>query len=294
LGTPRHGTIAALARAYLSSAHFAGLAAETQRHRRRAIESFTAQFGNDRVDTLQSKHVRKIIEGAPGRARILLSAISALMSYAVDMGWREDNPCRSVKRPRLSREGWHSWTDDEIAAYRAHHPYGGMARLAFELALCSLQRRSDLVRLGRQHIRDGWLTVTQQKTGSIAHVEIGVELQAALMAANGHLTFLVAEADAPFTPDGLTHYISRRCKEAGISNCPLHGLRKAGARLAVEAGCDIVEIAAIGGWQSVRQLERYIADYNRKAAARRAGAKIRTATLTRTQGEPIRTQSEKP
>jgi len=125
-------------------------------------------------------------------------------------------------------------------------------------------------------------------------VEIGVELQAALMAANGHLTFLVAEADAPFTPDGLTHYISRRCKEAGISNCPLHGLRKAGARLAVEAGCDIVEIAAIGGWQSVRQLERYIADYNRKAAARRAGAKIRTATLTRTQGEPIRTQSEKP
>jgi len=168
LGTPRHGTIAALARAYLSSAHFAGLAAETQRHRRRAIESFTAQFGNDRVDTLQSKHVRKIIEGAPGRARILLSAISALMSYAVDMGWREDNPCRSVKRPRLSREGWHSWTDDEIAAYRAHHPYGGMARLAFELALCSLQRRSDLVRLGRQHIRDGLLTVTQQKTGSIA------------------------------------------------------------------------------------------------------------------------------
>jgi integrase len=114
------------------------------------------------------------------------------------------------------------------------------------------------------------------------------------MAANGHLTFLLTEAGAPFTPDGLTHYISRRCKEAGISNCPLHGLRKAGARLAVEAGCDIVEIAAIGGWQSVRQLERYIADYNRKAAARRAGAKIRTATLTRTQGEPIRTQSEKP
>jgi len=47
------------------------------------------------------------------------------MSYAVDMGWREDNPCRSVNRPKLSREGWHSWTDDEIAAYRAHHPYGG-------------------------------------------------------------------------------------------------------------------------------------------------------------------------
>jgi hypothetical protein len=52
-----------------------------------------------------------------------------------------------------------------------------MARLALELALCSIQRRSDLVRLGRQHIRDGLLTVTQQKTGNPAYIPIGLELQ---------------------------------------------------------------------------------------------------------------------
>jgi integrase len=100
-----------------------------------------------------------------------------------------------------------------------------------------------------------------------------------------HLTFLVTSAGAPFTPDGLTHYFGLRCKEAALRGCPLHGLRKAGARLAVEAGCDITEVAAIGGWKSVRELQRYIEDYNRQQAARRAGAKIRKATLTRTQGD---------
>ena len=153
IGVPRQGTIAALARAYLASAHFAGLASETRRHKRRAIETFAKDYGDYPVDGLQSKHVRKVIEGSPGRARTLLGAISALMTYAVDMGWRDENPCRGVKRPKLSKDGWHSWTDEEIATYRARHNNGTMARLALELALCSIQRRSDLVLLGRQHVQ---------------------------------------------------------------------------------------------------------------------------------------------
>jgi integrase len=292
IGVPKQGSISALARAYLASAHFASLAEETRRHRRSAIEPFAVKFGDFPVggkDGLHSKHVRKIIEGTPGRARNLLGAISALMTYAVDMGWRDDNPCRGVKRPKLSKDGWHSWTDEEISIYRTRHPNGTMARLALELALCSIQRRSDLVRLGRQHVRDGLLTVTQQKTGNPAYVEIGADLETAFMPSQ-HLTFLVTSAGAPFTPSGLTHYFRLRCKEAGLSGCPLHGLRKAGARLAVEARCDITEVAAIGGWKSVRELQRYIEDYNRQQAARRAGEKMRT--FTRTQRDQSRTRAK--
>lgn len=291
LGVPRRGSVASLAKAYLSSAHFHRLASETQRHKRHAIEIFARDYGDKPVSGLQAKHVRKIIEGPPGRARTLLGAISALMAYAVDLGRIDDNPCRGVKRPRLSKQGWHCWTDEEIACYRVTHPNGSMARLAFELALSSLQRRSDLVRLGRQHIRDGLLTITQQKTGNVAYVVLGAELKAAMMPSQ-HLTFLVNGNGAPFTPGGLTHYFRLRGKEAGLTGCPLHGLRKAGARLAVEAGCDITEVAAIGGWKSVRELQRYIEDYNRQNAARRAGEKIRRATSGHTQRKRTRTQSK--
>ena len=107
-----------------------------------------------------------------------------------------------------------------------------------------------------------------------------------------HLTFLVSSTGAPFTPGGLTHYFRLRAKEAGLTGCPLHGLRKAGARLMVEDGCDITEVAAVGGWKSVRELQRYIEDYNRQNAARHAGAKIRKATLTRTRRANTRTRSK--
>jgi len=136
------------------------------------------------VVDLGAKHVRKVIgdiADTPGQARTLFAAISALMSYAIDTDVREDNPCRGVKRPKLSKHGWHAWTDAEIEAYRARHPLGTMARLALELALCSIQRRSDLVLLGRQHVKDGLITVTQQmKTGNPAYVEITPELQEAI------------------------------------------------------------------------------------------------------------------
>jgi integrase len=97
------------------------------------------------------------------------------------------------------------------------------------------------------------------------------------------LTFLLTSDGKPFTAEGLTHRMRDWVREAGLTGCPLHGLRKAGARLAINAGCDPTEVAAIGGWRSVRELERYTAEYSREQAARRAGAKIKAATVGRTQ-----------
>src|SRR4051794_25889652 len=54
----------------------------------------------------------------------------------------------------------------------AHHAVGTKPRLAFALLLYSAQRRSDVVRMGRQHIKDGVLTVTQQKTGATLAIPV--------------------------------------------------------------------------------------------------------------------------
>jgi site-specific recombinase XerD len=283
--------MAALARTYFASAAFARLAAATKPGRRGMVEELIAAHGNKSVVGLEAKHVRALVAArghTPGQARNLLSAISALMGFAVDIGIREDNPCRGIRRPKLSQEGWHGWTDEQIEIYRGFHAYGTTARLAFELALCSMQRRSDLVKLGRQHLKAGLLTVaSQQKTGAPAFAAVSLELETALLAmpASGgpFLNFLLTHDAAPFTPAGLATRFSHWCAKAGLSNCPLHGLRKAGARLAVEAGCNVTEVAAIGGWKTISQLQRYIESYSRQQAARSAGEKIRTATLSRTQ-----------
>ena len=62
--------------------------------------------------------------------------------------------------------GFHAWTIEEVEQFEAKHPIGSKARLAFALLLYTTQRRSDIVRFGQQHVRDGWLHFTQRKTRS--------------------------------------------------------------------------------------------------------------------------------
>jgi integrase len=83
--------------------------------------------------------------------------------------------------PRGGR-GLHTWTEEEIAVFEAHHPVGSRARLAFALLLWTAQRRGDVIRMGRQHIRDGVLSLRQQKTGTLVEIPIHSELQTAIAA----------------------------------------------------------------------------------------------------------------
>ena len=64
-----------------------------------------------------------------------------------------DDPTRDIKQRSIKGDGFHTWTDDEIAQFEAHHPIGTKPRLALALLLYTAQRRSDVVRMGRQHIR---------------------------------------------------------------------------------------------------------------------------------------------
>ena len=162
----KHGTIAALAKSYLRSATFAALAAETQRSRRRLVENFAIKYGKFSVAGLKRENVKTIMErlaGKPGEARNTLSMLRVLMALAIDEGIRDDDPSAKIKRPKLSATGWHTWDEDEVAAFEARHSVGAMARLAFALAIHTGQRATDLITMGRQHIRDGKISVVQQR-----------------------------------------------------------------------------------------------------------------------------------
>ena len=65
----------------------------------------------------------------PGMARNVLSMIRVLLALALEDGIREDNPAIGIKRPKLSKDGWHCWTEDEIATFEAKHPVGSQARV---------------------------------------------------------------------------------------------------------------------------------------------------------------------
>ena len=71
----------------------------------------------------------------PGSANGTLRAMRPLFTWAKSAGHISINPATDVRQLSGSIEGWHAWTDDEVARFEAAHPVGTMARLAFALSL---------------------------------------------------------------------------------------------------------------------------------------------------------------
>ena len=62
-------------------------------------------------------------------------------------------------------------------------------RLALALGLYTVQRRGDVIRMGRQHINNGVIHVRQEKTGTTLRIPLHPALQAVLEATRTeHLT----------------------------------------------------------------------------------------------------------
>ena len=129
--------------------------------------------------------------------------------------------------------------------------------------------------MGRQHIRDGALHLTQQKTGATLAIPVHPSLAGILgEAPAGNMTLLLTEFGKPFTAAGFGNWFRDRCNEAGLSHCSAHGLRKSAARRLAEAGCTPHEIAAITGHASLNEIVRYTQTADRKRLAAAAMEKV--------------------
>jgi integrase len=185
-------------------------------------------------------------------------------------------PTWGIRLKLPKSDGHHTWSEDEIAAFEAHHAVGSKARLALALGLFTAQRRGDVVKIGRQHIRDGVLAVRQQKTGASLAIPIHPELAAIIAAtpAVGQLTLLTTKSGRSYSACVFSEQFCAWCDAAGLpQQCVFHGLRKAAARRLAEAGCTAHEIAALTGHASLREIERYTRAADQASMARRAMAK---------------------
>jgi integrase len=278
------GTVAAAVAGYFCSLAFTGLAETTRRTRRQFLERFRGEHGDKGIATLARAHVERMVNAkaaTPGTALNFLVALRALMRHAVAVGLRGDDPTVGVPTPKYRSSGFYSWTEDDIAAFEAKHSIGSPARLAFALLLYTAQRRADVVRMGRQHIRDGLIHVRQSKTGTSLAIPLHSELRAVLDATPAdHLTFLTVRGGRQFHPDAFTHWFKRKCGEAGLpARASVHGLRKAACRRLAEVGCSANVIAAISGHATLREVSRYTAAADQVRLARQ-GMEALTRTKT--------------
>lgn len=126
-------------------------------------------------------------------------------------------------------------------------------RIAFDLLLYTGQRVSDVVRMGRQHLKDGVITIMQQKSQET--VEVSIPIHGALKIVLDEVqsrriapTFLLNQFGKPRTARGLSTIFVEWRKKVGLSgDCHAHGLRKTFNTIAAEAGCTPHELMALSG-----------------------------------------------
>lgn len=260
------GSISALISMYYGTPAYTGLAASSKKTYRSTLERFREAHGQKQVAGFERKHVKAILGAmseTPAAANKLLDKLRLLMSLALDEGWRKDDPTQGVKGYREKTEGFHTWSEDEIAQYEAKYPVGTRARLALDLMLYTGQRRSDMVRMGRQHITGNRIRVRQQKTKAPLSIPMHPKLIASIAAAPpGELTFLLTEFGKPFSANGIGNKMRDWCDGAELPQCTAHGLRKAAARRMAEAGCSNAQIKSITGHTTDAEVSRYIAEAN--------------------------------
>ena len=278
------GTVNAAVVAYYQSSMFTvELGDGTKKGQRSLIERFRNEHGDKRLRMLERRHLQAYISSLKSAAvqRNMLRSLRHFLKFALSAGLIATDPSEGVSRAKMkSTGGFRPWTEEHVLQYEARHPVGSKARLALALYLNLGVRKSDVVRIGPRHIKNGELNDFQpQKTsrsgGKLITVPLHPDTRDLIAATpvTGTETFLVTSFGKPFTANGFGNKMAEWCKEAGL-DVRSHGLRKLCLIRLAEAGCTVNQIAAISGHKDLREIQIYVDAADRKRLARAGIAQL--------------------
>jgi integrase len=273
----RPGSLDAALALYYPSKAFGALRASTQAKHRASLERWRNEHGALPVGRLPPGHIDYMLgKMKPHAARNWLKAARHFCKFCVKHKLIAADPTLGIKASVPQSDGHPPWSEEQVMQFRAAHAVGSKARLAFELGFCTAQRRGDVIRMGRQHIKGGTITVKQEKTGTALAIPILPELQEALDATPGtHLTLLTTKSGKSYGANDFSEQFRKWCDDADLPQaCVFHGLRHAALTRLAEAGCTVHELAAIGGHKSLKMVERYTKKADQVRLARAAMARM--------------------
>ena len=290
---PPPGTFGNLIHAYLASAQFRGLAASTRADTRGRLEWVREAIGPGKYAKMEPRHVAALMErkGGPAAANRLRKDLGQLYRFAAKrFGFKGQNPAALADPHRVKRGGYHTWTDAEIAQYRATFSTGTKQRLALELLLSTGASRQDAVGLTRANIRGGRIGYRRGKTNEAVDLPMLPELGRELALLPSTQMVLLARNDGVrgYAVESFGILFRRWCNEAGLEGCSAHGLRKAGARRLAEAGATEFEVMSFLGHATAKEASRYVAAANRATLADSGMAKLGAKTETKLSNLPAR------
>jgi integrase len=178
-----------------------------------------------------------------------------LFRWALDADHIKVDPTAGVKNPEKPKNnGFPAWTEEDVEAYQKRWPIGTRQRVWLDVLLYTGLRRSDAVRIGKQHVRNGIATLRTVKGSETIEVTLPIlaVLQQTLDAGpTGDLARVCGARGRPFVQEAFGNEFSAAARAAA------HGVRKIAATTAANNGATVAELEAIFGWQGGRMAALY-------------------------------------
>lgn len=268
---------------YMKSGQWLRLAPATQRARHNIFKQSLAKSGSVDFKSINQKSMRKAVEDrsrTPAQANTFLKSMRGLFDWAVRNGHMDQNPTIGVEPIRYKSSGFPAWTTDDAAAFCEKWEIGTAQRLAFELLLLTGLRRSDIHRLGPQHLDGNILTIETKKTGARITIELNERIMGIIAKTKtGPRNFILGRG-GPLAKDSFGNWFGDAARAAGIQK-NAHGVRKLSATITAELGGSAYELMAHYGWKNIKEAEIYTRGADRArlgaASSKRIGEHIERA-----------------
>jgi len=263
----------------------------TLNQRTNLLRRLATKYPNKDAFEMPSRKIREIMNdmsATPGAANNMLKSLRAMYRWAIVSGKTDENPTDGIERFRIETNGFQAWTVADLRTYMKKHDLGTQAHLTLMLLVFTACRRSDVVRLGRQHIKviDGvsCMSFTQSKGGNKERQRVTIPILKPLEDAintpvAGEMTFLMNAWGRPYSAKGFGSKFKTWTTAAGIGHLGMHGIRKAAGALLAEAGCTEYEVMAIHGHSDAKTSAIYTKTADRFALAKSAMEKFATVRL---------------
>ncbi len=234
------------------------------------------------VEAMTRAHAQRLLDakqGTPAAANDRRKVLMGMFKWAELRGMAKHNPIEKTVGIKTRSEGHATWGIENIKRFAETHKAGTKPYLALALLLYTGQRRGDVIRFGRQHVKDGALNFVQQKNEKRMHKQMRIPILPALQAAldpvpKTQMTFLVTEFGKPFTSNGFGNWFRDKCDQAGLKGLSAHGLRKAILTIRADLGLTAHELAALAGHETLKETSRYTKKHDRDLLAESGMGKL--------------------
>ena len=265
------GTLGWLITRYRETDAWQSLSLATRQRRESILKQVLAASGDKPISRITTV---AIVAGRDRRVHFL-QTMRGLFRWAVKSKIIRTDPTADVEDPVLKIKGFPIWSEEAVATYEARWPIGTRQRVWLGVLLYTGLRRGDAVRLGRQNVRKGVATLKTEKTGTEVTLPILPVLAETLAAGPcGDLTFITGADGQPLQKGSFGNAFRLACRAAGLRGLSAHGLRKAAATRAANAGATVAQLEAIFGWSGGRMASLYTRAADRRRLAAEAMHKL--------------------